>query len=63
METNLDEQVKLLLEQRRGDWHGIATGSNVSYSWLSKFANGRIPNPGLVTLRELHQYLTKRVEA
>jgi hypothetical protein len=48
-----------LLEQRRGDWPAIAEGSNVSYSWLSKFANGHIQNPGLVTLRELHQFLTK----
>ena len=36
----------------------------MSYSWLSKFANGHIPNPGLVTLRELYQFLTaKKVAA
>jgi len=63
MENNLDTQVRELLESRRGEWPAIAEGSNVSYSWLSKFANGHIPNPGLVTLRELHQFLTKQVPA
>lgn len=60
MENNLDTQVRALLESRRGEWPAIAEGSNVSYSWLSKFANGHIPNPGLVTLRELYQFLAAK---
>lgn len=46
--------------RRRGDWAEIAAGSGVSYSWLSKFANGHIPNPGFATLCKLHDYLKQR---
>ena len=55
-----DSQVKALLVRRRGDWAEIAAGSGVSYSWLSKFVNGRIPNPGFATLCKLHDYLAHR---
>jgi transcriptional regulator with XRE-family HTH domain len=57
MENALDTQVKALLEQRRGDWQAIAKGAEVSYSWLSKFANGHIDNPGYATLKRLREYL------
>ena len=53
-------QLKALLVRRRGDWAEIAAGSGVSYSWLSKFANGHIPNPGFATLCKLHDYLKQR---
>lgn len=56
MEDTLDTQVKSLLEQRRGDWQAVAEGAGVSYSWLSKFANGHIENPGYATLKRLLQY-------
>lgn len=58
MDTNLDHQVREMLEARKGDWALIAEGSNVSYSWLSKFVNGHIPNPGYGTLKGVHQFLT-----
>lgn len=54
MSTNLDEQLRQALESCRGDWPTIATRSGVSYSWLSKFVNGHIPNPGYETLKKLH---------
>lgn len=57
MSQHLDTQVKALLIRRRGEWAEIAAGSQVSYSWLSKFANGHIPNPGFATLRKLYDYL------
>lgn len=59
MSTNLDQLVLGLLEARRGDWQAVAEASGVSYSWLSKFANGHIPNPGFATLTKLHENLTK----
>jgi len=54
MSTNLDVELRRALEKRRGDWTAIASQSGVSYSWLSKFANGHIPNPGYETLKKLH---------
>ena len=60
MKFDLDSRLKSALEQRRGEWPAIANGSNVSYSWLSKFVNGHIPNPGYTTLKGLHEYLSKQ---
>jgi predicted transcriptional regulator len=57
MSKNLDEFVRDALESRRGDWPAIATGSGVSYSWISKFVNGHIPKPGYSTLQRLQDYL------
>lgn len=54
MSTNLDAQLREALESRRGDWPAISERSQVSYSWLSKFVNGHIPNPGYETLKKLH---------
>lgn len=62
---DLIAEVRRLLEQRRGEWQHIATdaASGVSYSWLSKFANGHIDNPGYVTLKTLREYLRRSAEA
>jgi transcriptional regulator with XRE-family HTH domain len=57
MSTQLDTDVRAALEQRRGEWQTIAKESGVSYSWISKFVNGHIPNPGFGTLKDLHAYL------
>ena len=59
MNTNLDHVVLTLLNARKGDWQKVAADSGVSYSWLSKFANGHIENPGFGTLTKLHEALTK----
>lgn len=58
MDESLDIRVLQLLSSRRGEWKEIAVGSGVSYSWLSKYANGHIPNPGFGTLKRLHAYLS-----
>ncbi len=60
MSTSLDTDVRSALEQRKGDWQTVAKESGVSYSWISKFMNGHIDNPGFTTLKELHAYLTAR---
>jgi transcriptional regulator with XRE-family HTH domain len=57
MEIILDEQVRAALMARKGDWARIAEQADVSHSWLSKFVNGHIENPGFATLKRLHQYL------
>lgn len=58
MKTNLDQEVLVLLKARKGDWQEVARLSGVSYSWLSKFANGHIGNPGYTTLTRLYACLT-----
>lgn len=55
---DLDRAVRDLLQARRGDWPCIAQRADVSYSWLSKFFNGHIKNPGFATLKKLHAVLT-----
>ena len=58
MSTNLESEVRALLQARKGDWKSIAEQSGTSYSWVSKFMNGHIPNPGFRTLSDLHAYLS-----
>ena len=54
----LDAQVRELLNARRGDWTAVSIAGEVSYSWVSKFVNGHITNPGFQTLKRMHTYLT-----
>ncbi len=61
MEKTLDAEVKALLESRRGEWLAISNKAQVSHSWLSKFVNGHINNPGYATLKRLHEFLTTGV--
>lgn len=57
MNAPLDQTVRVSLLARRGDWGKIAAEARVSHSWMSKFVNGRIPNPGYATLRRLAECL------
>lgn len=52
-----DEIVVALLTARKGEWESIAERSGVSYSWISKFMNQKIPNPGSATLKKLRLWL------
>ena len=54
----LIDELKMLLEARRGEWQKIADESDlVSHSWISQFMRGLIKNPGYGTLVELRDYL------
>lgn len=53
----IEDELKTLLKARRNDWRDIIALSNVSYSWLWKFVNGDIPNPGVQTLRDVRDAL------
>ncbi len=57
MNAPLDARVKALLDARKGDWLEVAAKSGISYSWLSKFSNGHIKNPGYATLTKLLAHL------
>lgn len=56
---SLDTEVRKELERRLGEWRTVAKKSGVSYSWISKFVNGHIPNPGHTTLVRLAKFLMK----
>ena len=62
---DLIHEVTTLLDKRRGDWPQIASdeAAGVSYSWLTKFATGRIKNPGYLKLRNLRDYLKPSKQA
>jgi hypothetical protein len=34
-----------------------SSGGNVPYEWLKKFAQGKIDNPGVTTVEDLHRTL------
>ena len=50
-ETIRDELLK-----RRGDWPAICAKTALSYWWVTKFAQGRIGNPGVRNLDTLRQH-------
>lgn len=43
-------QTREMLAKCRGRWPEVAERSGVSHPWISKFARGQIPNPGVLTL-------------
>ena len=57
MEADLDTQLRARLNACKGEWPDLAKRAAVSYSWLCKFAVGRIDNPGYGTLKRLHAVL------
>ena len=57
MSIKLDEAIRRRLAASKGDWSGIALRAGVSHSWMSKFMNGHIHNPGIRTLEKLDEVL------
>jgi transcriptional regulator with XRE-family HTH domain len=57
LDLDLDRDVRRLIDLHRGQWKAIEQATGVSYSWLSKFARGKITNPGYATLKRLHVLL------
>lgn len=58
MEQTLLTYVRNELSARKGDWPAIAKAIRPDswesyYSWLTKFANGQIPDPGVNKIQEL----------
>lgn len=53
MPQKLDSKVRAQLLLRRGTWTSLAADAEVSYSWVCKFAAGRIENPGYARLQRL----------
>lgn len=56
---NLLQKAITELQLRKGDWVLIANQANVSYSWITKFANNKIPNAGVITVERILEILNK----
>lgn len=50
-------RIRSSLQARRGDWPTICEQTGLSYWWLTKFAQGRIREPGLSKIERLQAYL------
>ncbi len=60
MSTNHIDQVKASLESTKGEWPSVCRDTGIGYSWLTKFAQGKIPKPGYKQIETLRVYLQKR---
>lgn len=55
--TDLLEQVRAKLHERRGEWRQISESSGVPYFTLAKIASGATDNPRWRTISRLSEYL------
>ncbi|HDR9028734.1 TPA: hypothetical protein QDB14_002933 [Burkholderia vietnamiensis] len=44
------------LVARKGEWPNVCRQTNLSYWWVTKFAQGRIENPGVRKLETLQAH-------
>lgn len=44
------------LAARKGEWPAVCRQTNLSYWWVTKFAQGRIANPGVRQLEALQAH-------
>lgn len=51
---------KTLLAQSPETQRIIAANSGVGYQWLAKFSQGRISDPGVSKVQQLHDYLSAK---
>lgn len=45
------------LAKRRGEWRQLCAEAELSYWWLTKFAQGRIAEPGLGKIERLQRFI------
>lgn len=50
------EEVIAYLETMRGHWPRISRETGLTYDWLARVAQGRIPDPGVRKIQVLHDY-------
>lgn len=48
---------KVMLAQKRGRWPQLCASTGLSYSWVTKFFQGRIKHPGYRLLQRLYDGL------
>lgn len=47
------------LQARKGDWPLICQKAGLSYHWVTKFAQGKIAEPGLRKVESLQRYIAE----
>lgn len=45
------------LQRRKGDWPSMCRDTGLSYGWVTKFAQGKICEPGLRKVEALQRYI------
>lgn len=45
------------LGRRKGDWPSMCKTTGLSYGWVTKFAQGKIAEPGLRKVEALQRYI------
>jgi len=50
--------VRILLEQRRGEWPEISRQTGIPYRTIQNLAQGVVAGPRVSTVEALYQYLT-----
>ena len=53
---NAIESIRERLNACKGTWPKVCEDTGLDYSWLTKFAQGKIPNPGYAKVSVLHDH-------
>ena len=61
--SDLYDETMALLQQATETRREIAAGADVGLDWLTKFAQGRIQDPGIRRVEKLRAYLSKEKSA
>lgn len=62
MFSDVMKELMEFVNEERGCWKEMMLECDVSESWLRKFSNGEIPNPGVITLDKIYQYMQENFE-
>lgn len=62
VKESLLDKVKRQVAEAKGGLNKVAEDTGVSYSWITKFHQGHIQNPGYNTLVMLANYFDKQGE-
>ena len=57
---NLFAETRRLLDSCKLSRKEISTESGVGFEWLNKFAQDQIPNPGVIHVQKLYDFLVSR---
>lgn len=59
MKSNILTPTLAELASRRGQWPAICRSTGLDYDWLTKLAQGRIADPGVLKIQRLASYFSE----